>query len=390
MCLSPALVLWIAKQDYEVSLCSAMQPACSSEIRRGTCKTDPAQTPSFPSTANVPYSFPAISSTVRGEPSSIMAFSVSNRFPNSGSASSAETISKLFEDAARTCPQGTAIQFEFSKRVTYQELKYMVDVLASNLQGLVRKNQLVPVLLPRSIQQICVILALAKLGAAYVPLDAGSPDTRLCSIVSAIRAKLIIAETESRNRFKEVNGAEHEYFDPLNCLGEPIKRRASPSFAVAETVRPSDLAAVLFTSGSTGQPKGVMLSHRNLIEPVRLLSQMENIGSRSRLLQFASCAFDVHLLDIFCAMFNSATLCQVSDDNLTSNLSEWIEEMEADVVHLTPSVISLLDCKGTTTLKYMVTCGESVTQAIIQDWSNKVVLINLYGKFHGTILKPLW
>jgi acyl-CoA synthetase (AMP-forming)/AMP-acid ligase II len=210
-----------------------------------------------------------------------MAFSMSNRFANSGSASSTETISKLFEDAARTCPQGTAIQFELSKRVTYQELKHMVDVLGLNLQGLVCKSQLVPVLLPRSTQQICVILALAKLGTAYVPLDAGSPDTRLCSIVSAIRAKLIIAENESKDRFMEANGAEREYFDPLTCLGEPIKQRASPSFAVTETVLPSDLAAVLFTSGSTGQPKGVMLSHRNLIEPVRLLSQMENIGSRS-------------------------------------------------------------------------------------------------------------
>jgi non-ribosomal peptide synthetase component F len=88
-------------------------------------------------------------------------------------------------------------------------------------------------------------------------------------------------------------------------------------------------------------------------------------------------------------MFNSARLCRVSNDNLTSNLSGWIEEMEADVVHLTSSVISLLECKRTITLKYMVTCGEPVTRAVIQDWSSKVVLINLYGKLNGTILKPL-
>jgi non-ribosomal peptide synthetase component F len=318
-----------------------------------------------------------------------MAFSMSNQLSNSCLASSTETISKLFEDAAQNCPQRIGVQFENSHQATYQELKHMVDILVSNCQGLVHKSQLVPVLLPRSIQQICVILALAKLGAAYVPLDPGSPDTRLRSIVSAIQAKLIIAENKSKDRFKGASGVGYEYFDPLTCIQEAMIQRTSPSIVATGRVDPNDLAAVLFTSGSTGEPKGVMLSHRNLVEPVRMLSQMEHICSRSRLLQFASCAFDVHLLDIFCAMFNGATLCQVSNDNLTSNLSGWIGEMKADVVHLTPSVISLLESKETTTLKYMVTCGEPVTPAIVQDWSSKVVLINLYGTFKGTILKPL-
>ena len=315
-----------------------------------------------------------------------MTFSMLSRFGHSNSASSAGTISKLFEDAVGECPQGIAVQFEFSKSMAYQEIKYMVEVLVSNLQDLICKSQLVPVLLPRSSQQICFILELDKLGAVYVPFDAGSPDARLCSIVSSIRAKLIIAEKESNDRFKEASGAEHKYFDPLACLGESMKQREGPSFAVIEKVHPNDLAAVLFTSGSTGQPKGVMLSHRNLIEPVRLLSHMAHINSRSRLLQFASCAFDVHLLDICCAMFNGATLCQVSNDNLTSNLSEWIGMMKVDMVNLTPSVISILECNEKTTLKYMVTSGEPVTQAIIQDWGSKVVLINVYGKPRETIM----
>jgi hypothetical protein len=75
----------------------------------------------------------------------------------------------------------------------------------------------------------------------------------------------------------------------------------------------------------TGYPrteKGVMLSHRNLIEPVRLLSEMENIGSRSRLLQFCLVRVDVHLLDIFCAMFNSAIRVLVSTPRINTP-SDW-------------------------------------------------------------------
>lgn len=315
-----------------------------------------------------------------------MAASTHTRFFNPAPASSTETISGLFEQAVRSYPPGVVVQFESSRRVSYQELGRMVDLLVSKLHGIVRRGQLVPVLLPRSVQQIYVILAIAKLGAVYVPLDAEIPDARLCSIVSSVGGGLIVTENESKRRFKEVNSAELDYFDPFDCDGEHLEQWAGPPSLNTETVRPSDLAAVLFTSGSTGRPKGVMLSHRNLIEPVRLLSKLENICSTSRVLQFARCGFDVHLLDIFCAVFNGATLCQVSQDNLTSDLPGWIDRMSPDVIHLTPSVISLLDCKAMTTLRYMVTCGEPVTKAIIRDWSSKVVLINLYGIAHGAIL----
>lgn len=264
-----------------------------------------------------------------------------------------------------------------------------MDFMVSKLHGTVQRGQLVPVLLPRSIQQICVILAIVKLGAVYVPLDTGILDTRLCSVISFIGGGLVVTENESKHRFREVNDAKLEYFDPFDCLREPLEQRASLPVPATETVHPRDLAAVLFTSGSTGRPKGVMLSHRNLIEPVRLLSRMENINPTFRIRQFARCAFDVHLLDILCAVFNGAVLCQVSNDKSTSNLPEWIDKMAANVVHLTPSVISFLDCTVTNPLRYMITCGEPVTKTIIRDWSSKVVLINLHGIVHGTILIPL-
>lgn len=169
------------------------------------------------------------------------------------------------------------------------------------------------------------------------------------------------------------------FFHPPDSLGGAEGRTCPSGPCPAEVVtRPDDLAAVLFTSGTTGQPKGVMLSHRNLIEPVRQLSQLEKINPASRILQFASCAFDVHLLDVFCTTFNGATLCQVSQENLASNLSGWVQDMAVDVAHLTPSVITLLEGGRVYSLKHMVTCGEPVTQGIIQDWGSRVNLINLY------------
>ncbi|KAG9230477.1 hypothetical protein BJ875DRAFT_546147 [Amylocarpus encephaloides] len=225
--------------------------------------------------------------------------------------SSPNTIVELFENAARKCPEGTAIQFERSAQATYQELKDMADIVASHFQGLMCKGQLVPVLLPRSIEQIYVILALAKVGAVYVPLDPRSPDTRLCAIITSLQANLVVSPKGSAGRFREANVTVSVVFDPWACIEETMLQPFRVIFVATELVSRDDLAAVLYTSGSTGEPKGVMLSHRNLVEPVRMLSQMEHIDSTTRLFQFASCAFDVHLLDIFCSLFNGATLCQV-------------------------------------------------------------------------------
>ncbi|KAJ4309002.1 hypothetical protein N0V84_011755 [Fusarium piperis] len=296
------------------------------------------------------------------------------------SSSASDSISKLFEDAARSCPQRPAVQFELSGQVTYLQLRFMVDALAAELRGMVYKGQPVPVLLPRSVYQVCAILTLAKLGAVYVPLDVNMPASRLYSILSTTQATMVIAEGRFQSLFEGFNGSKLGFFDPLDSLGVAEGRTCPSGPCPAEDVTgPDDLAAVLFTSGSTGQPKGVMLSHRNLIEPVRLLSQLEKINPVSRILQFASCAFDVHLLDVFCAAFNGATLCQVSQENLASNLSGWVQDMAVDVAHLTPSVITLLESGRVYSLKHMVTCGEPVTQGIIQDWGGRVNLINLYG-----------
>lgn len=295
-----------------------------------------------------------------------------------------ETIWTLFEDVCRRCPQATAIDFELSKRVTYHELKAMVHVLVLKLRDLVTPRQFVPVLLPRSIHQVAVIIALARLDAVYTPLDLASPNARLRGIVDSTKAILVIAEDSMKDSFTQIFQTKVEVFDPRLCLEQPLVGDMTSMIIPPRRPDSGNLAAVLFTTGSTGQPKGVLLSHRNLIEPARLLARMEHIGVGSRIFQFAACAFDVHLIDILCALFTGATLCQVSSDNLTADLSNWVSKMKPNIAHLTPSVISLLEAEGTSTLQHLVTCGEPVTPTIIREWSGRVVLINLYGKPHLT------
>lgn len=296
---------------------------------------------------------------------------------------SCETISEIFENAARIHPRCVAIDFETTASVTYEKLLVKVNRLTYSLRGIVNRTELVPVLLPRSIHQVAVILSLAKLGVAYVPLDVDIPNARLKKIFQATHASTIITTDQIRARLEKAEIKVSNYFDPDQCLHATSKFSTHQESSVQGITQPSDVAAVLFTSGSTGEPKGVLLSHENLLQPVRMLSRMEKIDSTSRIFQFASCSFDVHLIDIFCAVLNGATLCQVCNESLLSDLAGWITTMRGDVVHLTPSVISLLNYRDVSTLKYMVTCGEPVTREIIQEWSDELVLINLYGTLNS-------
>ena len=128
-------------------------------------------------------------------------------------------------------------------------------------------------------------------------------------MVSFVGGGLVVTENESKRQFRGVTDVKLEYFNLFNFLREPLQQRVSLPVPAPKAVHPSNLAAILFTSGSTRRPKSVILLYRNLIEPVRLLSRMENISPISRILQFARYAFDIHLLDILYTIFNSAVLC---------------------------------------------------------------------------------
>ena len=103
-------------------------------------------------------------------------------------------------------------------------------------------------------------------------------------MVSFVGEGFVVTEDESKHRFREVIDVKLEYFNPFNFLREPLQQRASLPIRATKTIHPSNLAAIPVTSGSTKLPKDVILSHRNLIEPVRLLSRIKNISPISRIL----------------------------------------------------------------------------------------------------------
>ncbi|KAL1883653.1 NRPS protein [Paecilomyces lecythidis] len=289
------------------------------------------------------------------------------------------TIDSLFTTVALQHPDAIAVQFESSATLTYRELHNQMLQVSAALAPRICHGQPVPVLLPRSPLQVAVILALSHLGAIYVPLDPELPPNLLHDLLDRVDSPVII--TNSLPSWSIPSWCheleDHTVLDLSNIL--PTVGGSEVHRVLSRNVRPDSVAAILFTSGSTGKPKGVVLTHRNLIDPAKTLSRFESIGLGSRVFQYASFTSNIHMVDILSTLLHGACLCQVSQERMVDRLAHWIRTTQADTIHLTPRVLETMEPDDVPSLRYVVTCSEPVSAAVVSTWSTKVVLRNLYG-----------
>ncbi|KAF3069894.1 Linear gramicidin synthase subunit C [Trichoderma lentiforme] len=297
---------------------------------------------------------------------------------NNAALASGLCINSLFTVVAAQHGNNLAINFENVDRLTYRQVSKYVDLLADELKYHVSHGQLVAVLLPRSPAQVIAILAILKLGAIYVPINPELPKARIGSLISSvpIDTAICLAETEHQLPHKVLPLTLSGKYGHESKLKFPSSHRDTKNQLRITT---DDLATILFTSGSTGQPKAVKLTHKNLIPQAKFLARELGLDSSRSVFQFSSCSFDVHLLDILSALLSGAQLHQASQSAILSDLEGQIMSFNSDTIQLTPSVISTLQPHNVPSIRCMVTCGEACTEEIVNTWGNRIVLLNIYG-----------
>ncbi len=227
---------------------------------------------------------------------------------NAGHADYADhaCIHKMFERQVERTPDEGAVEFE-GTRLTYRELNGRANRLAHHLRKVgAGPDVLVGLCLERGLDAVTGLLGILKAGAAYVPLDATYPKQRLALMLEG--AQLVLTD-------RRLISALPECESKVICLDEIADRLAEqrPEDPINET-GPDNLAYVVYTSGSTGLPKGVAMNHRAVANMIgwQLQSSRASVGTRT--LQFASLSFDVSFQEIISTLCSGGTLVLISEE----------------------------------------------------------------------------
>ncbi|XYH97433.1 amino acid adenylation domain-containing protein [Sorangium sp. So ce1128] len=291
-------------------------------------------------------------------------------------------IHELFEVQVERTP-GAIAAVEGGEALTYGELNRRANRLAHRLSAHRRGPDMrVAVFVERSLDVLVALLGILKAGGAYVPLDPRYPDERLRFMLDDARVSALLGKREQVTRL-HFRGA---IVDLDEVSGAP-EREENPSSRATAT----DLAYVMFTSGSTGQPKGVAVSHRAVVRLVKDTDYV-TLGASDRVAHASSLSFDASTFEIWGALLSGARLVLVPHDTLLSPgaLPALIRREGITVMFLTTALFHQLASAGPDAfqgLSYLLVGGEALSPKLFREVLDKGApkhLVHVYGPTENT------
>jgi amino acid adenylation domain-containing protein len=294
-------------------------------------------------------------------------------------------LHELFETQVDARGQATALVCD-DLALSYAELESRANRLANFLRSLdLGPGSFVGLFLERSEIPIIVILACLKSGAAYVPLELMHPDERISFIVAEADIKVILTDSKLRPRLEGLVDATVVALD--EHAGE-IKAQPARRLSRADTgLIPADLCYVLYTSGTTGRPKGVMAEHRNVSHFVAAFNNACTTKPDDRIFQGFALSFDGSVEEIWMAFSNGATLVVPHRDapRFGNELARYLIESGVTYFSTVPTLLSTLTV-DVPSLRQLVLSGEACPQELVARWSKPGrKILNVYGPTEATV-----
>ncbi|KAF7715229.1 Nonribosomal peptide synthase (NRPS) [Penicillium ucsense] len=294
-----------------------------------------------------------------------------------------ECVHELIATQARQNPHDVAID-AWDGSFTYEELDDLSTRLAHHLIASigVTPESLVPLCFDKSRWTIVAMLAVVKSGGGCVMLNPDHPITRLAGVIADTGSSVVLASPERVELFTSVAAKKVVISEALvNSLEQPAQ-----SCITLPTIHPKNPVFVIFTSGSSGKPKGIVVQHNSVCTvAIQHGSGLGFEGPGLRVLQFASFSFDVSMGEVFITLAKGGTLCIPTEHDRLNNLAATINRMQITWTFMAPTVAALLDPRDVPNLKTLVLGGEAVSQSLVDQWSNSVNLIDSYGPAECTI-----
>ncbi|MEV6999425.1 amino acid adenylation domain-containing protein [Streptomyces sp. NPDC093982] len=295
----------------------------------------------------------------------------------------AQLVPDLIADRAAKQPEATALVCG-DQRLTYRELLDRADTLAARLreQG-VRLGDRVGLLLPRGADMGIAALAVLRAGAAYVPLDPAHPAARLAYMVTNSGTSLLLTAAETTGL------AATDVPELRVDVDEDTDPDTAPAQTAPVSCAPGDLAYVLYTSGSTGVPKGVAVEHRSLLNLATNVRPVFPVTAEDRVLQFVSFGFDVAVSDLFFPWVAGAELhIAQEDERLGEALQKRLRDSRITYVFLPPSAaMTLPRAPGALPeLRTLAVGGEACPAELVERLGEEGRrIVNAYGPSEATV-----
>ncbi|KIA64277.1 hybrid non-ribosomal peptide synthetase/type I polyketide synthase [Nocardia vulneris] len=299
-----------------------------------------------------------------------------------------ETLATLFESRVAQHPTGTALSISGGGEVTYaalnEQANHLARLLVSRGAG---PERVVALLLPRGRTLITAILAVAKSGAAFLPLDLDSPPDRIRFVLDDIRPRLVVRLDEGTGTecgaeeivLDRTGGADrwpgHDLTDDERCA----------ALALNQT------AYVLYTSGSTGTPKGVLITHGGIAGLVRTAETQFRADESSRVLQLSSPGFDIGIMELCTSLLCGGTLVVAPAEQLRlgAPLIELCARQRVTHLMLAPTALSALPVDSLPSVRVLAVGAEAVPQSLAAQWAPGRIMLNGYGPTEATVCVTL-
>jgi D-alanine--poly(phosphoribitol) ligase subunit 1 len=267
--------------------------------------------------------------------------------------------------------------------LSYGDLKVLAQRCAATLAARgVARGDVVALQLPKRRIAYALLLGCLQLGAPYVFIDPRNPQTRTQRILSRLRPKLLFTTTGSENPLgltvKLVDADDESWLGAELCSADPAAVGTDPAY-------------IMFTSGSTGEPKGAVIPHRGVLSLIKWAKEMVRVSSGERFTNINPLHFDNSVFDIYCGLFNGAALVPVETSEIT-NPALWIRIIragKASVMFAVPTLFLIFDQLGLLTpqalpeLRTFLFGGEGYPIGKLREFhtrfADRARLVNVYG-----------
>jgi len=271
-----------------------------------------------------------------------------------------------------------------NQEITYKDLNTLICKATNALYRMgIKKNDRVLIWTKKSIECIALLHAISEIGAVYVPIDIQVPFNSVLDVYNNCQAKLMIVE--------DLKNLSYSHSNPylIEDLTNLLKKTQDTTMRYIHS-NENDLAYILFTSGSTGEPKGVCLSHKNALAFINWSNQLIQPTPKDCFASHASFSFGISVLDLYLPSLNGSALLLIPETLLliANKMWEFVEKNQVSIWYSVPSALVYLAnspklCKSLSKqLKIVLYAGEPMdiqTALLLKTNLQKTRLINFYG-----------